>query len=106
MPSINDAGNGFIVAKRKLLKALLDGNFLHESRDRISVKNDLLMGRVTTEQLIAIIKRSRGHQHTASTHHSDESITVHIFKTSGWYVKFYFLDPVTVFISVHPEGLS
>lgn len=73
------AASGFDAVKKRLLSALIDGNYQHEARDRIDIKNHLLMGRV---------------------------ITVHVLKTTGWYIKFYFLDPSTVFISVHLEGQS
>lgn len=106
MASKHDAARGFDTVKKRLLSALIDGNYQHEARDRIDIKNDLLMGRVTRMQLISIVKRSRGHEHFASAHHADQSITVHVLKTSGWYIKFYFLDPSTVFISVHLEGQS
>lgn len=106
MASKHGAASGFDAVKKRLLGALIDGNYQHEARDRIDIKNDLLMGRVTPMQLISIVKRSRGHEHFASAHRADKSITVHVLKTIGWYIKFYFLDPSTVFISVHLEGQS
>lgn len=106
MKSKRGAASGFDAVKKRLLSALIDGNYQHEARDRIDIKNHLLMGRVAPLQLISIVKRSRGHEHFASAHHADKSITVHVLKTSGWYIKFYFLDPSTVFISVHLEGQS
>jgi hypothetical protein len=28
---------------------------------------------------------------------------VHVLKRDGWYVKFFFVDPQTIFISVHRQ---
>jgi len=38
---------------------------------------------------------------TSSPHHDDCSVVVHVVKKDDWYIKFYFLDPDTIFISVH-----
>ncbi len=39
-----------------------------------------------------------------------KNVECHVIKAQGWYIKFYFLDPATFFISVHQwgsrEGLS
>ena len=52
-----------------------------------------------------IIGRSRGDAYSSSPHHLDASVDVHIIKTThsgkDWYVKWYFVDPSSVFISVH-----
>ena len=47
--------------------------------------------------------RCKGSEHQTSPHHVINSVEVHVIKTQGWYIKFYFLDadPDTVFISVH-----
>ena len=93
---------GFTAAKRKLLQALAEGDYQHEARARIDVKNALAMGTVSAEQVAGIVRRATGAEHSSSPHHGDALITVHLLKTSGWYIKFYFLDPSTVFISVRP----
>lgn len=33
--------------------------------------------------------------------HTGASTEVHVLRRDGWYIKFYFLDEDTVFISVH-----
>ena len=34
-------------------------------------------------------------------HDMVKTVDVHILRKDGWYIKFYFLDPKTIFISVH-----
>lgn len=101
MPSIPTSRSGFKAAKSALLAALRSGNYQHEVRDDIDVKNLLSTGAMAPSALVAIINRATGLDHSTSPHHGDASITVHVLKTGGWYVKFYFLDPSTFFISVH-----
>jgi hypothetical protein len=93
---------GFKLAKRKVIAALLNGTFQHETtRASITTKNLLFMGQVTPAEVCALLKRSNGKDHSASPHHLEPSIEVHVIQREGWYVKFYFLDPATIFISVH-----
>ena len=96
---------GFKKAKQQVIECLKSGHFEHEARDRIEVKNRLATGAVTVEEVIAAIGRSRGDSYSSSPHHFDASIEVHIIKTThlgtGWYIKWYFVDPNSVFISVH-----
>jgi DNA-binding transcriptional ArsR family regulator len=92
---------GFRFAKEKVLKALADGSYLHETRNAIDVKNLLQMGLVTAEEIASVIRRCTGSHHTSSPHHWSAEITVHVLRRDGWYIKFYFVDPDTVFISVH-----
>ncbi|WP_349571030.1 hypothetical protein [Azotobacter salinestris] len=92
---------GFREAKRKVIAALESGEYSHESRGSIDVKNKLHTGEVSAEQVIDIIGRCRGTDHSCSPHHLDNSIDVHVIASGSWYIKFYFLDPDTVFISVH-----
>lgn len=94
--------DGFKAAKRKVLDALLNGRFLHETdRSMIVTKNLLFTGDVTAEEVADVIKLSQGQDHSVSSHHQDGSCLVHVIKRDGWYLKFYFLDPDTTFISVH-----
>lgn len=92
---------GFRFAKEKVLKALADGAYLHEARNAIDVKNLLQMGLVTAEEIAAVIRRCTGAHHTSSPHHWSAEIAGHVLRRDGWYIKFYFVDPDTVFISVH-----
>lgn len=67
------------------------------------------MNRTTSKtfEVASILGRSRGNEHATSPHHFDDSIEVHIVKTlhagQGWYIKWYFLEPDSVFISVHHQ---
>lgn len=101
MASVPTSPVGFNAVKRALLAALKSGDFQHEIRDDIDVKNQLSTGALAPLALVAIVNRATGSDHSTSPHHGDASITVHVLKTGGWYVKFYFLDPSTFFISVH-----
>ena len=96
---------GFKEVKSKIIQCLNSGHVLHEERNDIDVKNLLLTGVVTTEEVAKIIGRSNGHQHSSSPHHFDNCVEVHIIKThylgKNWYIKWYFTEPDSVFISVH-----
>lgn len=92
---------GFRDAKAKVLKALSEGAYQHEARDAIDVKNELAMGTVSATDIAATIKSCNGKNHSMSPHHSDSAVEVHVLRKQGWYIKFYFLDDDTVFISVH-----
>lgn len=88
--------------KRTVIAALRSGQFQHEARSGINVKNLLATGQVSAEFVQGLVARSNGTQYSSSPHHSVASIDVHVIESGGWYVKFYFLnDPDTVFISVH-----
>jgi len=96
---------GFREAKSKVIKCLNNGCILHEERNSIDTKNLLSTGVVSISELASIISRARGNEYSYSPHHYNEKIDVHIIKTinSGrqWYIKWYFIDPDCVFISVH-----
>lgn len=92
---------GFKEAKRKVMQALSNGTYQHEARRDINAKNKLLTGEVTSHQVSALIGRSNGGDHSMSPHHSVPTITVHVIAREGWYIKFYFVEPDTWFISVH-----
>ncbi|MGK5063961.1 hypothetical protein [Janthinobacterium sp. LB3P112] len=92
---------GYKEAKSKVLAALNNGAFDHEARDDINVKNLLATGDILAADVAKFIAKSSGLEHTESPHHSQKSVTVHCIITNTWYIKFYFLDPDTTFISVH-----
>lgn len=96
---------GFNDAKAMVIACLNSGNFVHEARTDIDVKNLLETGVVTAQEVSSVIRRSSGNQHKTSPHHFDANTVVHIIKTrhqgQDWYIKWYFADPSTVFISVH-----
>lgn len=96
---------GFKEIKIKIIECLNNGHVLHEERNNIDVKNLLATGAVTLNDITSIIGRSRGDAYSCSPHHFDAKIEVHVIKTShsgqSWYIKWYFVEPDCVFISVH-----
>ncbi len=95
---------GFKEAKRKVIDSLKKGNIRHETRYNIDTKNLYSIGAVKTQQLIEVISKARGTNYKSSPHDFDKSIEVHIISMRGeknWYIKWYFSDPNTIFISVH-----
>jgi hypothetical protein len=96
---------GFLVAKKLALQCLQNGNFQHEQRNDINIKNLLATGEVDADSIAKVIGKSKGINHESSHHHHDSGTEVHIIKRDGWYIKFYFIeiepDNLTVFISVH-----
>lgn len=93
--------DGYKEAKRKVLAALASGSYLHEVRNEIDVKNKLATGEISPDEIAEMIRKSTGKDHSRSPHHADASVTVHVISRQGWYIKFYFIDPDTWFISVH-----
>ena len=96
---------GFKEAKSLVISCLNSGQFYHEERNNIDVKNLLAIGAVSITDVVSIIGRARGNCYSTSPHHFDSNVDVHIIKTShlgkDWYVKWYFSEPDSVFISVH-----
>ncbi|WP_394673413.1 hypothetical protein [Limnobacter sp.] len=92
---------GYTFAKKEILSALKSGNYQHESRGDIDVKNLLAMGKVTADQVAALVASSNGSMHSESPHHVLKSVSVHVITVKDWYIKFYFLEPDAWFISVH-----
>lgn len=97
---------GYRQAKKRVLECLVSGRVEHElDRCEIDVKNLLLTGVVTTAQVADAIGRSNGAEYKCSPHHFVDSINVHIIKTHygdrNWYIKWYFVAPNAVFISIH-----
>jgi hypothetical protein len=93
--------DGFKEARKKVLAALASGSYLHEARNDIDVKNKLATGEISALDVATLIKASTGNDHSRSQHHADPAIVVHVISRKGRYIKFYFLDPDTWFISVH-----
>ena len=93
---------GFTEVKDTVIKALAAGTYDHEPRaGAIDEKHKLATGEMTPEFVANLIKRSTGADYSCSPHHKAQDIEVHVITKNGWYVKFYFLEPDTVFISVH-----
>ncbi len=96
---------GFNGVKRQVLECLSNGNVLHQERQEIDVKNRLAVGQITLDEVASVIGRAKGSDHSVSPHHQVKDIAVHIVKTwhggQRWYIKWYFVEPNSVFISVH-----
>jgi hypothetical protein len=96
---------GFKDVKRRVISDLISQNFLHEPRgDAASEKNKLQTGEVTVDFVAGLLKRCRETHCSSSPHHGDNKVVVYVVIVNGWYIKFYFVDPSTMFISVHEEG--
>jgi hypothetical protein len=96
---------GFRKVKSKVIDCLNSGYVFHEQRGDIDIKNLLSTGAVSVSCVTNIIGRARGSNYSCSPHHFDSSIDVHVIKAKhlgkSWYIKWYFIDPNCVFISVH-----
>lgn len=93
---------GFKEIKSKVIVALQTGNYQHQARGgAIDEKNLLQSGVVTAQELIGFLSRCNSYHCRSSPHHQIPEIEVHVIRKDAWYVKFYFIDPDTFFISVH-----
>ncbi|WP_336334823.1 hypothetical protein [Pseudomonas putida] len=92
---------GFREAQRAVIAALETGEYQHVSRGNIDVKNLLATGEVSASELAAVVRSCRGIHHASGPHHAVAAIEVHVLKREGWYIKFFFIEPDTWFISVH-----
>ena len=95
----------FSDVKKQVIGCLLNGNVDHEARGSIAIKNLLAIGDISTDDVADILKKAKGTEYETSPHHDVKEIDVHIIKTryagEDWYIKWYFLEPDSVFISVH-----
>ena len=91
--------------KAKVLACLEAGAVSHEQRSSIDIKNRLATGQFTLHGVAAVIGQDRGNQYRSSPHHLVSSVDVHVItarrKGKDWYIKWYFVEPDCVFISVH-----
>ncbi len=99
----------FTEVKNQLVSCIESGSYDHEIRKNIDVKNLFQCGQMTDDYVIALIKKTRGNEHTVSPHHKAPEIDVHVFTPfkngKRWYIKFYFIEPDAVFISVHESDI-
>jgi len=88
--------------KSKAIDCIKSGRVRHTVRD-IS-KNMFASGEITPDEMVKIIGSCRGDCHTAGKHHFLDT-EVHILKPKGkydgLYIKFFFVEPDIMFISVH-----
>jgi len=96
---------GFRDVKAQLLACMKDGAVSHDERSSIDVKNLLATGQVTLDEVSEVIRAARGNHYRCSPHHVVDGIDVHIITINrggtSWYIKWYFLEPQSIFISVH-----
>ncbi len=96
---------GFKDIRRQVLNCLLSGNILHETRQSIDVKNLFATGQISVNEVSLIIARAKGTEYEQSKHLAVSSLNIHILKTQCggqyWYIKWYYIEPNSVFISVH-----
>lgn len=93
--------NGFRKARAEVIAALESGNYQNVSRAAIEVKNLLATGAVSAGEVADIVRSCRGMHHSSKPHHTITSLEVHVLKRHGWYIKFFFIEPDTWFVSVH-----
>lgn len=93
------------------IAALLDGRFEHEPRPLASGKNLLASGQISPQEVVALLRRCRAHQHEVRPHHHVAEQAIDIFKPvvdgERWYIKSYLIEAdgeIAVFISVHLQG--
>ena len=93
---------GFKEIKERAIKCIKCGYVRHVERDLN--KNLFAAGDFTSEDMIQIISSSRGDCYQVDKHHFLET-EVHIIKPrgkyGGLYLKFFFIEPDILFISVH-----
>ncbi|MCU5772522.1 hypothetical protein N5923_16280 [Erwiniaceae bacterium BAC15a-03b] len=96
---------GFRDVKREAIRCLLEGAYHHEIRVDIAVKNVFSTGLIDQAGVIELIRKTSGDEYLCTPHHQDADIDVHILRPwkagCRWYVKFYFIQPNLIFISVH-----
>ena len=92
---------GFKEAQRAVITALETGTFQHVARGDIDLKNLLATGDVSDREVAEVVRACRGIHHASSPHHAVAAVEVHVLKRAGWYIKFFFIEPDTWFISVH-----
>ena len=98
---------GFKAAKKAVVTALREGNFLHEARDALNEKNLLAVGDIEPEDVAKLVLRTAAKDYSETPHHADGLVAVHTFKPTvsrkRWYIKAYFLDgeETARFISIH-----
>ncbi len=100
---------GFTDVKKQLVEFIETGSYDHEIRGNIDVKNLFQCGQITDDYVVELVKRTRGNEYTVSSHHKAPEVDVHVFTPfkdgKRWYIKFYFVKPDAVFISVHESGV-
>jgi hypothetical protein len=93
---------GFKEVKEKAIECIRNGHVRHVERD--VGKNMFAAGAFTPEEIMQIIGSCRGDCYQTDKHHLLK-VDVHILKPrgkhDGLYIKFFFVEPDILFISVH-----
>ena len=101
---------GLKETRSKAIKCLEEGSAQAEERPDIEEKNLLKTGVVSAEEVITLLKYTRGDQYRTQAHGVIEGITIHIFEPEKeqvrWHIKLYFIDPNCFFISVHKSHIK
>jgi hypothetical protein len=93
--------------KSRAMSCLDNCQIQHETERSgdIDKKNLLVTAQVTLAEVKDLINCTKGTQNKVSSHHVEKLVEVHTFKPinkgTKWYIKFYFLEPDIIFISVH-----
>ena len=94
---------GFKETRQQAIDRIRAGRIYHVPREYD--KNEYAQGRLSDNDVIAMLQCCRGNRYEALPHHSILGLEVHIFKPvgkyDGYYIKLYFLEPDVCFISVH-----
>jgi hypothetical protein len=91
----------FKTVKSDVVNCLREGRFQHEFRGSIDTKNVLSTGEISVDDVIKLILKTKGFEYECRPHHMVSGVDVHILKPDNWYIKFYFVEPDVMFISVH-----
>jgi hypothetical protein len=94
---------GLKEVKALAINKIREGKVNHITRE--FGKNKYAEGFLSDDQVIAMIQSCRGDRYEAKPHHAIRSVLVHIMKPlgkyDGYYIKFYFLEPDVIFLSIH-----
>jgi hypothetical protein len=96
---------GFKEIRAVLIYCLKNGLYDHEFREDMETRNCLFNGTVSVAEVIDMVLACSGGDLESSPLHGNSKVVAHVLKPkglySGWYIKFYYVDPNTIFISVH-----
>lgn len=96
---------GFSDIKKKVVDCVKAGKAQSTPRNDKGEKNLFLTGEKSADDVVSMLNKTNGTQYTSMPHDKIADIEVHVFKPligdEEWYIKFYFLDPDCIFISVH-----
>lgn len=96
---------GFSEIKKKVITCVEQGKAQSTPRSDKGEKNLFLTGEKSAADVVSMLNKTKGTQYSSAPHNTVNGIDIHIFKPlighEEWYIKFYFIDPECIFISVH-----